>query len=83
MLRSEVVRTMVEPNVKAAVQALAEINQTNESAITRLALRFYTEAQIAEFELRIAAAEQLGLTDLKAHQFLSALRDAYFVVSDN
>ena len=83
MLRSEVIRAMVEPHIKAAVQVLADLNQTNESAVLRLAARHYTEIQIADLERRIAAAEQFGQTDVTSEKQLQALRAAYASPSEN
>lgn len=77
MHKSEVVRAVVEPNVKAAVLALAGITETNESAVIRQAARRYIESTIVDLELRIATAEKAGRTDISAARRLTELRAAY------
>lgn len=77
MPKTEVVRAMVEPNIKAAVLALADIGETNESAILRQAARRYIESEIAALELRVSAALTAGHADPDAQRRLAELRAAY------
>jgi hypothetical protein len=77
MPKTEVVRAMVEPNIKATIAALADIGETNESAILRQAARRYIEAEIADLEQRIVAATLAGRTDTNAARRLAELRAAY------
>lgn len=77
MPKTEVVRAMVEPNIKATILALADIGETNESAILRQAARRYIESEIAALELRISAAQAAGQGDVEAQRRLAELRAAY------
>lgn len=82
MPKTEVVRAMVEPNIKATILALADIGETNESAILRQAARRYIESEIAALELRISAAQAAGQADPDAVRRLAELRAAYDATSN-
>lgn len=82
MPKTEVVRAMVEPNIKATILALADIGETNESAILRQAARRYIESEIAALEQRISAAQSAGQADVEAQRRLAELRQAYQVDPD-
>ncbi len=82
MPKTEVVRAMVEPNIKATILALADIGETNESAILRQAARRYIESEMAALELRISAAQAAGQFDHDAARRLAELRAAYDSASD-
>jgi len=82
MPKTEVVRAMVEPNIKATILALADIGETNESAILRQAARRYIESEITALELRISVAQTAGQSDQDAARRLAELRAAYDAETD-
>ena len=82
-MRNERLWIRIEPNLKAALEVISDHMPGDISDQVRFSAEKRIKDLIQELERRIAAAEQLGLTDVEAHQFLQALRDAYFVVSEN
>lgn len=84
MAKSEMIAAFVEPNIKAGLKTIASFSpDTNLSDEIRTASRDRIETIIQDLERRIVAAEQLGLTDVQAHERLQAVRAAYASPSEN
>ncbi|MGB4803347.1 MAG: hypothetical protein WBV59_11875 [Anaerolineae bacterium] len=76
--KSEWLPLRVEANTKAALVVLSQQGLGDVSDHGRKALQTYIQDSIAGLEMRIAAAEQIGGTDVEARQQLLALRAAYY-----
>lgn len=84
MAKSEMIAAFVEPNIKAGLKTIASFTpDTNLSDQIRTASRDRIETIIQDLERRIAAAEKLGVTDVKAYEQLQAVRAAYTPPSAN
>ena len=77
-VKSKLMEAYVEPHIKDAMLTMVSFTvDDNLSDHVRAASRRYIEDTIAELELRVASAAQLGEHDAEAERQLMKLRAAY------